>query len=243
MTTRVNVTEVTQEKEVSNIATTDNFVTDMLTNTKHVQSNKVLKTIKSFDFEFAAVRSIILTHVANNEKMSFAQKFDSIRLLRKSKKDSKLYFVLRSLAAFNYKAIKSTEKTTEKTVDKVVTTVKQINAIKKSFNQTSVLYACDLYNSLDVRERDNAALISSFVLEYERIAVKKAFEAIATAQNVCNAIVNEIEVFEKVANLTAAQKQILNDKREELVKANTQLMNKVNLHDYVKLSINRKAIK
>jgi len=45
------VNTVDMKREVSNEVTlSENFASELLKNTKHAKSNKVLKTIKSFDF-------------------------------------------------------------------------------------------------------------------------------------------------------------------------------------------------
>ncbi len=199
-------------------------VTLKLESLNYENSNKLAKAVKSIDFLFSSIRSIILALIANNQSLNIFDKNSLVAILRKSKKDVQLYITLRKLAGFTYKAVKTTEKE--------ITTLN----IVKAFSVKSVLQACTVFeqiNSVELTEN----LIQSILHEHELNAVKQVEKSIETAQNTCNDLTNLIESLKDSAKV---EKQ---DLTEKLELAEKQLLLKIRIFDYVKIQSNRNLIK
>jgi hypothetical protein len=188
------------------------------------KSNKIAKSIKSIDFLFSSIRSIILSLIANNQSLNVYDSDEIVKTLRRSKKDTELYSVLRTIAQFSYKTVKTK-------VNEVTT----INIVK-AFTVTSILRACEVYNSFNSVEL-TANLLSAILHENELNAVKKIEKNIETLQTEANRLQN---IIEKLQDNAKTEKIDLTEKLNQI---ENQLTEKTKIFEYVKFQTNRQLIK
>lgn len=219
-----NLNLVTEKKVKTKKTTVKNAIAEKLSSLDYSIANKLTKSIKSIDFLFSSIRSIILSLIANNVSMNVFDKAEIVSILRKSKKDVELYVLLRRLSAFTYKAIKTKS-------DDVTTT-----NIIKSFSVKSVLNACIVYSQISSVELTES-LVQSIQHEHENNAYLALEKNVESLQTKCSTLQNLIDKLKDTAN---AEKLELS---EQLVNTEIQLTEKIKMLEYLKIQSNRRLIK
>lgn len=219
-----NLNLVTETRAKTKKTTVKNAIAEKIDSLDYSKANKLAKAVKSIDFLFSSIRSIILSLIANNASMNVFDKDEIVATLRKSKKDVELYVTLRRLSAFTYKAVKTK-------VNDITTT-----NIVKAFSVKSVLGACVIYNQINSVELTEN-LIQAIQHEHEINALASLEKNVESLQTKCNTLQNLIEKLKDSAN---AEKSELS---EQLVNTEKQLTEKTKMFEYLKLQSNRKLIK
>ena len=221
------VTRVNTKKEVNEVTTTSNVYSDKIKNTDYSVSSKIIAAIKNISFKFSAVRSAILSYVANETTIKQFDKNELIKLLRASKKDRDLFLTLCDLSAISFKRI----------VKKDANKVDQV-AYFRAYTVKSVLNACDFYlrNNADL----DVSFIASIKNEHEIQAIDKLKKQIANLQDQVHVLASTIEQLETAKTENA---ELLKEYAEQLAKTEKTLQNKTALYEYVKIKSNRLNIK